>query len=106
MEGVGGTGVACAAVGASVGAPAVGWDTVGAVGVSVTRTMAGVRVGVGVGVSDMQPLAARASSAIVSSRPGNSATHRRLLCVEEPLIGLIHYPLLNVITCNNNPCIN
>lgn len=88
-DGVGGTGVACAAVGPSVGAATVGCATVGAEGVSVTSTIAGVRVGVGVGVSRMQPLAASRSIAMISSEAGSRSPARRLLCVGKRLIGSI-----------------
>ncbi len=67
----------------------MGCETAGADGVSVTNTIAGVRVGVGVGLLVMQPAAASASTAMISNKAGSSAPDRRLLCVGKRLIGSI-----------------
>jgi hypothetical protein len=89
--GVGGTGVSCVAVTDGVSAGAVGCSAVGVIGggVWVTTIMAGVRVGVGVGVLDMHPPDASMSMTRVSSMPASNALSVEVFSAEWCLIGFL-----------------
>ena len=89
--GVGGTGVGCVTVTDGASVVAVGCTAGGVCGggVWVTTIMAGVRVGVGVGVLDMHPPDVSVNTTRVSSIPASNALGVEVFSAEWCLIGFL-----------------